>query len=142
MKKHILFLSLLTVIIGISFQNSSAQNIPSVAELRTHLTNSNYLVTYRECEAVYGTYFYLDIHYCPNGYFVLFGRSVKQTVLGNEQYNNWQEYGTWKVIDLSGQVGIHYITTTGQQNFVPVYQHPNGGLFIGQGISIVKQGFA
>ena len=92
--------------------------------------------------ALYGTYFFMEIHYCASGGYGLYGKSVKQTVLGNEQQSNWQEFGNWKVMELNGNVGIYYKTTTFQERFVPIYRLPDGTFFIGEGITIVKQGKA
>lgn len=76
----------------------SAQSMPSEAELQEFFNNQNILITYREGEVLYGTYYFLEIHYCPNGYYGLYGGTVKRTVLDNEQRSNWQEYGSWKVM--------------------------------------------
>jgi hypothetical protein len=122
-------------------QNTSAQSIPTVDEVNKLISNNQILVTYREGEVVYGTYFFIEIHYCPAGY-GLYGKTVKKTVLGNEQINKWQEFGTWKVIKYNENVGIYYKTTTGQEKYFPVYRLPNGNLSLGEGVSIVLQGKA
>ena len=119
--------------------NTNAQSKPSVAELNKFISNNQLLVTYREGEALYGTYYFIEIHYCPNGY-GLYGRTVKKTVLGNEQKSNWQEFGTWKVMEYNGNTGVYYKTTAGQENFVPVYRFANGNLSTGEGVTIIKQG--
>lgn len=119
--------------------NSSAQSIPTVAEVNKFIKNNHLLVTYREGEVLYGTYYFIEIHYCPQGY-GLYGRTVKKTVLGNEQRSNWQEFGTWKVIEYNGNTGVYYKPTTAQENFVPVYRLANGNLTTGEGVTIVKQG--
>jgi hypothetical protein len=120
-------------------KNMNAQNSPTVEEVNKFFNNQNILITYREGEVIYGTYYFLEIHYCLSG---LYGRSVKQTVLGNEQRNSWQEFGNWKVIERDGTVGVYYNTINGVENFVPIYRLANGDLFINQGISITKQGNA
>jgi len=136
----------LTTVLLLSFsvlftQNTTAQSIPTVAEVNGFINNSQLLVTYREGEVLYGTYYFIEIHYCPNGY-GLYGRTVKKTVLGNEQKTNWQEFGTWKVMEYSGKTGVYYKTTTGQKNFVPVYRLANGNFTTGESVTIVKQGSA
>ena len=139
------FRLLMTLILTFSFifiQNTSAQSIPTVAEVNDFINNNHFLITYREGEVVYGTYYFIEIHYCSSGLYGLYGKSVKQTVMGNEQHNNWQEYGNWKVIDYNGTVGVYYKTATAQEKFVPVYRLPNGNLSIGEGVTIVKQGKA
>jgi hypothetical protein len=138
---HLLVAVLLSYSV-LSTQNIRAQSIPTVAELNRFVNNSHFLVTYREGEALYGTYYFIEIHYCPSGYYGLYGKSVKRTVLGNEQNNSWQEYGIWKVIEYNGIVGIYYKTTAGQEKFVPAYRLPNGNLSFGEGVSVVRQGQA
>lgn len=118
-----------------------AQTVPTVQEVHNFFNNQKKLVTYREGEALYGTYYFLEIHYCPNGY-GLYGNSVKKTVLGNEQRDNWQEFGTWKVVEQNGLVGIFYNTTAGAQNFIPIYKYGNGSYSSGEGITIVNKGAA
>lgn len=120
----------------------TAQSVPSEAEVQEFFNNQNILITYREGEALYGTYYFLEIHYCPNGYYGLYGSTVKRTVLDNEQRSNWQEFGNWQAMSQNGQVGLYYADTNGNQQFVPLYKLPNGDMFIGEGISIVKQGQA
>ena len=117
----------------------NGQSIPSVDEVRNFFINQNILISYREGEVIYGTYYFMEIHYCPTGQYGLYGNTVKKTVLGNEQRSNWQEFGTWQVTSQSGQVGIYYATQTNQQ-FVPIYKLANGDFFVREGVSIVKQG--
>ncbi len=58
-------------------QQSTAQSIPTVAEVNKLISNNHLLVTYREGEVLYGTYYFIEIHYCPQGY-GLYGRTVKK----------------------------------------------------------------
>ena len=120
--------------------DAEAQGIPTVKEVQNFFTNTKKLVTYREGEVVYGTYYFLEIHYCPSGHYGLYGHSIKKTVLGNEQRNNWQEFGTWKVTEQNGLVGLFYTTTSGMQNFIPVYRLADGSYSVGEGYSIVNKG--
>jgi hypothetical protein len=138
---HVLFAILFTSS-ALFTQNTSAQSIPTEAEVNKFLNNNHFLVTYREGEVVYGTYYYIEIHYCPSGYYGLYGKSVKKTVLGNEQVNNWQEFGNWKVTKYNGNTGVYYKTTTAQEKFFPAYRLANGSLSFGEGVSIVLQGKA
>ncbi len=142
MKKFIMLLAFLPASSVFLPQSSNAQSVPTVTELNNFISGNQFLITYREGEAVYGTYYFMEIHYCATGGYGLYGKSVKQTVLGNEQHNNWQEYGNWQVMELNGNVGIYYKTTTFQERFVPIYRLPDGSFFIGEGITIVKQGEA
>lgn len=117
----------------------NGQSIPSIEEVQNFFNNQNILISYREGEVIYGTYYFMEIHYCPTGQYGLYGNTVKQTVLGNEQRSNWQEFGTWQITSQNGQVGIYYVTQSSQQ-FVPIYKLANGDFFVREGVSIVKQG--
>ncbi len=119
-----------------------AQENPPIEELHNFFNNQKLLITYREGEVVYGTYYFIEVHYCPNGYYGLYGNTIKRTVLGNEQKSNWQEYGQWKILNQGGLNGIHYAATNGNQQFYPLYKLANGELFISEGITIVNQGRA
>ena len=141
MKRFIYFTLLFAFGFG-GHQTTSAQVNPSVEELHQFFNNQQLLITYREGEVLYGTYYFWEIHYCSNGYYGLYGNTVKRTVLGNEQRSNWQEYGTWKIVTQEGVNGILYQATTGNQQFYPLYKLDNGDLFISEGISVVKQGLA
>ncbi len=125
-----------------SIQPAKAQTNASVAELQEFFNGQQLLITYRDGEALYGTYYFLEVHYCPNGYYGLYGNTVKRTVLDNEQKSNWQEYGSWKITTQNGLNGIHYAATNGSQNFYPMYRLQNGDMFLSEGVSIVKQGMA
>ena len=138
---HVLIFLLLTSSVMFS-QNPNAPSYPTVDELNKFINTNHFLVTYREGEVLYGTYYFLEVHYCPTGYYGLYGKSVKKTVLGNEQVSNWQEFGSWKAIKNNAAVGLYYKTTTGQEKFFPVYRLPNGSMSLGEGISIVLQGKA
>ncbi|WP_299554489.1 hypothetical protein [Seonamhaeicola sp.] len=120
----------------------NAQVNPSVDELHRFFNNQQLLITYREGEVLYGTYYFLEVHYCPNGYYGLYGNTVKRTVLGNEQKSNWQEYGSWKITTQNGVNGIFYAATNGNRQFYPLYKLANGDLFIREGVTIVKKGTA
>ena len=119
-----------------------AQENPSVAELHGFFNDQKLLITYREGEVVYGTYYFIEVHYCANGYYGLYGSTVKRTVMGNEQKSNWQEFGQWKIINQKGLNGIFYSATNGNQQFYPLYKLTNGELFINEGVTIVNQGKA
>ena len=119
-----------------------AQVNPSIDELHNYFNNQQLLLTYREGEALYGTYYFIEIHYCPDGYYGLYGNTVKRTVLDNEQRSNWQEFGSWKIINQNDINGILYTTTTGNQRFYPLYKLANGDLFINEGVTVVNQGLA
>lgn len=135
-------LAIISTLMVLFEQHTNAQTIPTEAQVNKFINNNHFLVSYREGEVVYGTYYFIDIHYCPSGYYGLYGKSVKKTVLGNEQRNNWQEFGTWKVVKYKGNIGLYYLTTTRQEKFFPVYLLPNGNLSLGEGVSIVLQGKA
>ena len=123
-------------------QSLHAQSPVSETELQEFLNGQKLLITYREGEVVYGTYYFIEVHYCPNGYYGLYASTIKRTVMGQEQKGGWQEYGQWKVMTQEGQTGLHYTTTMGVQRFVPFYKLANGDMFVADGITLVKQGVA
>lgn len=118
-----------------------AQTNASKKEIHDFFYNQKIKITYREGEVVYGTYYFIEVHYCPNGY-GLYGSTIKKTVLGNEQKSNWQEYGTWKAVTQNGLNGIQLQSTAGYSQFYPIYKLQNGGIFIKEGIKTIKQGSA
>ena len=137
-----MILALLFIMGIVGFAKLNAQVNPSVNELNNYFNNQRLLLTYREGEVLLGTYYFIEIHYCPNGYYGLYGNTVKRTVLGNEQKSNWQEYGTWKITNQNGINGIYYLANNGNQKFYPLYKLANGDLFISEGVTIVKKGLA
>ena len=142
MKTRLLPFILFSIAILVFTSHIKAQTIPTVEEVTSFFKNQNILLTYRDGEVIYGTYYFIEIHYCRNGYYGLYGSTVKRTVLDNEQKSNWQEFGSWKVTTQNKQTGIFYQTTAGVQNFVPIYRLANGDLFVRDGLTIVKQGTA
>ena len=58
----------LGILLFFTISTMSAQTIPTVEEVQNFLSNQNILLTYREGEAIYGTYYFIEIHYCPQGY--------------------------------------------------------------------------
>jgi hypothetical protein len=141
MKRYIVLWLLLFMGIG-GYTKIHSQVNPAIDELQNYFNNQRLLLTSREGEVLLGTYYFIEIHYCPNGYYGLYGNTVKRTVLGNEQKSNWQEFGTWKIINQNGINGIYYAATNGNQKFYPLYKLPNGDLFISEGVTIVNKGLA
>lgn len=142
MKKFHVLLAILLTSSFLFTQNITAQTTPTTAEVNSFLNGHHFLVTYREGEVIYGTYYFTEIHYCPSGHYMLYGRSTKKTVMGNDQNSNWQEAGNWKVINYNGNVGVYYKTTIGQEKFFAAYRLSNGKLSFGEGVSVVLQGKA
>jgi hypothetical protein len=97
-------------------------------------------VSYREGGPAYGTHFFLDVHYCSSGQFILFGQSRRQTVLDNWQNNSWEDAGQWDVVRLQGRAGVRAVSRTGKVDFVPVEILPGGRLWAGEGVSVQPQG--
>ena len=111
-----------------------------VRRLDEFFRGKQYHVSYREGGPIYGTYFFHRIHYCPSGQYVLYGRSVKQTVMGNEQVNNWQEAGRWEATRLGGQLGVRYQPLGGAPNFIPIRLLPDGGIWVNDELEILPRG--
>ncbi|MFZ2361266.1 MAG: hypothetical protein WA040_18130 [Anaerolineae bacterium] len=86
---------------------------------QTSLTGMQVFISYRNGGPIYGTYYFLEAHFCTATYYQLYGRSVKQTVMGNEQVYNWQEDGRWQLIRNQGVLGIHFRSTSNTRFFIP-----------------------
>ena len=129
-------MAFLATIPGMAQTSSQAQAV------KGYLGGQRLLVTYRQGGPAYGTYFSLQVHLCRSGNYMTFGQSRKQTILGNEQINNWRDQGKWDVGVFAGQLGVQYVSMSGQTNFVPIRVMPNGSIQAGNGLSVVRQGNA
>ncbi len=67
------------------------------------LAGQRLLLTYREGGALYGTYYFLDVHFCASGSYMTFGQSRKTTVLDN----------TRSALSASGAAGTSAVSTDG-----------------------------
>ena len=121
---------------------ADAQTDQQIQETKRSLIGQRALVSYREGGAVYGTYYFLDIHLCRSGQYLLFGQSRKQTVLNNHQVNNWRDAGKWDVLARQGQVGLLYVSTAGAREFVPLRLQPDGSIRANEGVSVSPKGAA
>jgi hypothetical protein len=110
------------------------------AAVRAFFNGQQMLVTYREGGPLYGTFFTLEVHFCRSGRYLTFGESRRQTVLDNEQVNRFSDEGTWEITTFRGQLVLQYVSVSGQPNMVAVNVAPNGRVWLGDGITIVRQG--
>ena len=109
---------------------------------RDFFAGQRMLVTYHEGGSLYGTRFFLQVHFCRSGNYMTMGRSIRHTVLDNEQVNNFNDQGRWVVTTISGQLVLGYMSVSGQSNAVPIRLLPNGGVEAGTGVSLIPQGVA
>lgn len=117
-----------------------SQTSVSIEELSQFIEGQQIRITYREGEVLLGTYYFIDVHYCRNGYYGLYATTIKRTVMGNEQRGGWQEYGQWKIETRGDQVGLYAINTVGVENFYPFFKLPNGDIFMREGVTLIRQG--
>jgi hypothetical protein len=110
------------------------------AALRDFFNGQQMLVTYREGGALYGTFFTLEVHFCRSGRYVTFGESRRQTILDNEQVNRFSDEGTWEITTFRGQLVLKYVSVSGEPNVVAINVAPNGRVWLGDGITVVRQG--
>ncbi|MGH8635284.1 MAG: hypothetical protein ACRET7_14290, partial [Burkholderiales bacterium] len=110
--------------------------------LRNYLSGRHVLISRRDGEAVYGTYYFFYTHYCSSGRYVIYASSVKQSVLGGENRQRWEVRGTWKVVTQKGQEGVFYQDTDGGTDFLPLRMRPDGSVFVRDGINFAPQGRA
>ncbi len=117
---------------------------PESSELatKTFFAGQQLLVTYREGGPLYGTFFFLNVHFCRSGHYMTFGESRRHTILDNEQVNKFSDRGLWEIATFQGQVVLKYFSVSGQSNLVPVRLLPTGGVWMGEGVSVVRQGAA
>ncbi|MGI9324080.1 MAG: hypothetical protein ACR2PZ_02595 [Pseudomonadales bacterium] len=113
----------------------------AVQQLTQYLAGRHVLVSWRDGGAVYGTYTFLNTHYCPNGQYRIYANSHKQSVLGGENRQNWEVFGRWQVMHQGGQLGVYYQDNQGGTEFVPVQITANG-LYIREGVTFAPQGQA
>ena len=106
------------------------------------LAGQKMLVTWRDGGSLDGTFFTLQVHFCSSGRYMTFGESRRQTVLDNQQVSNLDDRGSWNVATLQGQLVLRYLSDTGQANAVPVRVLPNGNIWVGEGVTVIRQGAA
>lgn len=133
---------ILGVLILLPLGEPGAQSHQQASKAKGYFSGQKMLVTYREGGPVYGTYFFLEIHYCRSGQYLLFGQSRKQTVLGNAQVNNWRDNGTWNIISFQGKIALQYQSTSGRRDLIPIQLLPDGSIWVNEGVSIQKRGRA
>jgi len=138
--RHVVFFALL-----MSFALAGslyAQTDERVQDVKRFFSGQRMLVTFRNGGPVYGTYFFLDVHFCPSGRYMTFGQSRKQTVLNNEQVNSWREDGVWDIVGSEEGMVLRYLSSSGERNAVPVRLLPDGRVSLGDGVSVVRRGSA
>jgi hypothetical protein len=134
---------MLALSIALFYASSSfAQSQKDVQYIKGYLSGYEFQVTYREGGSLYGTYFFLDVHFCPSGTYLSYVQSRKQTVLGNEQVNNWNDSGNWDVAPFQGYVTLRYISASGAQDIVPLEILPDGSIRPLSGAFMKRQGKA
>jgi hypothetical protein len=146
MKRHLSVFLLLSALLVAGCKsempNTTSEKQREEQTIKTYLTGKRVLITYREGSPVYGTYFFFYTHFCMSGQYMIFAQSRKQTVLGNEQVYNWEEYGTWDVISVQTQATLQFRSTSGELGSYPIRLLSDGGIWIGDGISVTQQGEA
>lgn len=119
---------------------SYAQSDKEVHYIKGYLQGYEFQITYREGEALYGTYFFLDVHFCSSGKYLSSVQTRKQTVLGNEQVNSWTDSGNWDVVPVRGYAALRYLSASGVQDVVPLQVLPDGSVRPLSGAFMQRQG--
>ena len=119
-----------------------AQDNSQTQSLKDYLAGQRFLVTYRKGGPVYGTYAFMTVHLCRSGNYMTFGQNRKQSVLDShgEQVQTWRDQGRWDVRTVAGQLGVQYVSSSGQATFYPVSVGFNGQISVAKGMSVVHQG--
>jgi len=121
---------------------ASAQTEPNQRNVRDLFAGQKMLVTWRDGGSLYGTFFTLQVHFCRSGRYMTFGESRRQTVMDNQQVSNLDDRGSWDVATFQGQLVVKYLSDSGQANAVPVRVLPNGNIWVGEGVTVIRQGAA
>ena len=119
-----------------------AQTESNERNVRDIFAGQKMLVTWRDGGPLYGTFFTLQVHFCSSGRYMTFGESRRQTVMDNQQVSNLDDRGSWNVATFQGQLVLRYLSDTGQANAVPVRVLPNGNIWVGEGVTVIRQGAA
>jgi hypothetical protein len=138
--KNTIILALSIAFFSISY--SYAQTDKDLQYVKRYLGGYEFQVTYREGEVLYGTYFFVDVHFCSSGRYLSTVQTRKQTVMGNEQVNNWNDSGNWDVVGYQGHATLRYISASGAQNIVPLQVLPDGSIRPLSGAFMKRQGKA
>ena len=133
-----------SVILTALLFTSSATPAPAAQEqvVKQALSGKRMLVTYRDGGALYGTYYFLDVHFCASGSFMTYGQSRKTTVLDNTQVSNFNDRGRWDIATINGRMVLQSQSASSGTRIFPIALLPNGGISLGDGISVVSQGAA
>jgi hypothetical protein len=119
---------------GLAQVDSEAQAVKSL------LSGQTMMVTYRDGGALYGTYYQIYVAFCPSGTYFTKGGSSRTTILNNEERHSFSDQGKWSVAPLGQVVVVQYRSASGQVTAFPVHLLSNGGLWAGNGITVVPQG--
>jgi hypothetical protein len=125
-----------------SVSSLDAQTRNDVQYIKKYLSGYEFQITYREGGSQYGTYYFLDVHFCSSGQYLSSSQSRKQTVLGNEQANSWNDSGTWDVVLVQGNPALHYRAASGAQDIVPLQVLPDGSIISLSGAFMQRLGKA
>ena len=136
--KNILLVALSFLFLAV--HPSYAQTDKELDYIKGYLQGYEFQITYREGEALYGTYFFLDVHFCSSGKYLSSVQTRKQTVLGNEQVNSWTDSGTWDVVPIRGYAALRYLSASGVQDVVPLQILPDGSVRPLSGAFMQRQG--
>src|SRR5215471_11996466 len=142
--KRILRILLSILILMTSLGSIAPAQNDSPQALKNYLGGQKFLVTYRQGGPVYGTYFFLEVDLCRSGNYITYGRSRKQNVVFDrtEQVHTWTDRGRWNTGYYSGQLGIQYVSMSGQVSVYPIRIGPNGEVHTNNGLIVVRKGAA
>jgi hypothetical protein len=126
----------------LSAASAGAQTKTDVQYITGYLKGHEFQITYREGGVQYGTFFFLDVHFCASGQYWSANQSRKQTVLGNEQVNTWNDSGTWTVALVRGYPALHYRSASGAQDIAPLQVQADGSVGLVSGAFMKRVGKA
>jgi hypothetical protein len=120
-----------------------AQDGGDIDGIRERLAGQHQLITYRDGGPLYGTFYFLHVHFCASGTYFTMAESHRTTVLNNHEDRQWQDYGRWDLVSLQGHTVLRYISSAGKGgDIVPLTLLPDGRLWVREGVTVIPRGRA
>ncbi len=111
------------------------------ASIEQFFRGYRFALTYKEAgRPIYGTFTEAEIHFCPSGRYVSYGRNTRNTVMDNRQVSNWSDAGAWDVGLVQGAPALRYLSTSGSRDAVQVRLTADGGVTLNNGANLRRLG--
>jgi hypothetical protein len=142
----------LLLIVNTSLAHVSAQNVPlwsayfyqsdeEVNRVRQMFSGQTLVFSWRNGGVMYGTRIREVIRFCTTGEYQLSGHSERGTTMGNTQYSNWQEYGSWEVTTYQGNIFLAFQPDRGNTYYFRLNVYAGGRIGVAN-VSVQQQSSA